>query len=447
MTPHRIVVLGAGFAGLTAAKRAAGYLRGTPARVTLVNAAEHLVERTRLHQVAAGQRLPEIRIADLLRGSGVEAVFGRVTAIDADARTVHLDEHRDPASPSGGSPVRERLYYDTLVYALGSSWDTRDVPGVAEHAFAVADAEQAARLRDHLRVHQGARPGDGGGRTGAGTAPVRSAAAPALVGGAAAAGGAPEAAAHTADAAPEHPATAHTRHRIVVAGGGLTGLETAAELAEAYPNARVELVSAEAVADWLAPRAQRHLRGSLRRLGVAVREHTAITAVQDGRALVGDGESDAIAFDTLVWTAGFRVHALAAEAGLAVDDTGRILVDASLRSVSHPEVIAAGDAAAAMTRGGVARMTCQTGLPMGVHAGGVAADTARGRAPRPVRLRYVAVNISLGRRDAVTQFLRADDTPVRAALVGRSAAALKEGITRGVVTALRHPGPFLPRRA
>ncbi|MDT0300773.1 NAD(P)/FAD-dependent oxidoreductase [Streptomonospora wellingtoniae] len=445
MTPHRIVVLGAGFAGLAAAKRAARRLRGTAARVTLVNAAEHFVERTRLHQVAAGQRLPEIRIADLLHGSGVEAVFGRVTAIDPDACTVHVEGHEgpDPAAPSGEPPMpgREpltRLHYDTLVYALGSSWDTRGVPGVAEHAFAVADAEQAARLRDHLGARLGARPGGRGDRLHAQAALPRSAAAPVLA-------GADPAASRTVDTAPAPAAASRTRHRIVVAGGGLTGLEAAAELAEAHPAARVELVSAEAVADWLAPRALRHLRGSLRRLGVTVREHTEITAVQDGRALVG--ESDPIAFDTLVWTAGFRVHPLAAEAGLAVDSTGRMLVDPSLRSVSHPEVIAAGDAAAAQTRGGVSRMTCQTGLPMGLHAGGVAADAARRRAPRPVRLCYVALNISLGRRDAVTQFLRADDTPVRATLVGRSSAALKEGITRGVVAVLRHPGPYLPGRA
>lgn len=66
-------------------------------------------------------------------------------------------------------------------------------------------------------------------------------------------------------------------------------------------------------------------------------------------------------------------------------------------------------------------------------------------APRRVWPGYAAVNISLGRHDGVTRFLRFDDTPVRAALTGRSSAALTEAITRGVVTAVRHPGPYLPR--
>ncbi|WP_084722933.1 NAD(P)/FAD-dependent oxidoreductase [Streptomonospora alba] len=388
------------------------------------------MERTRLHQVAAGQRLADIRIADLLRGSGVETVITRVTGIDPDSRTVHLAEQRH------GRRAHRRLHYDTLVYALGSSWDTRGVPGVQEYAFGVADADQAARLRDHLAARLG----------GAETAPPRVESLPAAATAEDTAGAGARAAGAIAPARPPSPEAARSGaelHRIVVAGGGLTGLEAASELAESYPRARVELVSAEAVGDWLPPRSLRYLRRSLQRLGVAVREHTEVSAVEDGRLLV-EG-SDPIGFDTLVWTAGFRVHSLAADAGLAVDGDGRLLVDESLRSVSHPEVVGAGDAAAAATRGGVSRMTCQTGLPMGMRAGDVVADVARGRTPRRVWLGYAAVNISLGRRDGVTQFLRFDDTPVRAALTGRPSAALKEAITRGVVTAVRHPGPYLPR--
>ncbi|GAA4900182.1 NAD(P)/FAD-dependent oxidoreductase [Streptomonospora salina] len=423
MAHHRVVVLGAGFAGLAAAKRAARQLRTTRAQVTLVNATEAFVERTRLHQVAAGQELADIRIPDLLRGTRVETVTARVTGIDPDSRTVYLADRRD------GEPANGRLHYDTLVYALGSSWDTHGVPGVAEHAFAVADADRAARLRDRLAARLGGEapaPRPEPVSRGAGGAPAAS-------------GGEPDRLppAGTAGNGPEH-------HRIVVAGGGLTGLETAGELAETYPRARVELVSARPVGDWLQPRPRRHLHRSLEKLGVAVREHTAVSAVEDGRLLIEDAAP--IGFDTLVWTAGFRVHSLAADAGLAVDGDGRLLVDASVRSVSHPEVVGAGDAAAAETPGGVSRMTCQTGLPMGQGAGDVAAALARGHAPRRVRLRYNAVSISLGRRDGVTQFVRADDTPVRAALTGRSSAALKEAVTRGVVATLRHPGPYLPRR-
>ncbi|MGH3491556.1 MAG: hypothetical protein ACRDP8_27000 [Actinopolymorphaceae bacterium] len=72
----------------------------------------------------------------------------------------------------------------------------------------------------------------------------------------------------------------------------------------------------------------------------------------------------------------------------------------------------------------------------------------RGRrgTPRSLRIRYVWQNISLGRRDGVTQFTDAHDRPTRAVLTGRASAAFKEAVTRSTVVALRHPGPLTLRR-
>jgi NADH dehydrogenase FAD-containing subunit len=102
----RIVVVGAGYAGLAAAKLAA---RWTGAEVTLVNAGDRFVERVRLHQLAAGQPLRDLPLAGLLRGTGVRLVVDRVTGIDAATRTVRLGERE--------------LGYDRLVYAAGSQAD------------------------------------------------------------------------------------------------------------------------------------------------------------------------------------------------------------------------------------------------------------------------------------------------------------------------------------
>ena len=132
-----------------------------------------------------------------------------------------------------------------------------------------------------------------------------------------------------------------------------------------------------------------------------------------------DGPLDASA---VVWAAGFSVPAIARDAGIAVDDRGRMVVDEWLRSVSHPDIYGAGDAVAAGVRGKESRMSCQTGLPMGVRVADVIARRLTGRKARPVRIRYVWQNISLGRHNGVTQFTRADDSAVRAILTGRTSA-------------------------
>ncbi|MFD7665711.1 NAD(P)/FAD-dependent oxidoreductase [Streptomyces sp. NPDC059788] len=365
---HHLVVLGAGYAGLVAAKGAARRLRRHGGvRITLVNASSRFVERVRLHQLAAGRPLRDLPLHTLLAGTGIELVVARATAIDAAARTVRLDT----------APYA--LTYDTLVYALGSTADTTTVPGAAEHTSAVATHQDAARLR-----------------------------------------------ARTAD----------TWGPLAVAGAGLTGIETAAELAEAHPGRTVHLVTQGQLGPGLSERGRRYLRTALGRRGVDLREHTRVREVAaHGLVLADGGELPA---DTVVWTAGFRVPGLARAAGFAVDDRGLVAVDPTLRSLSHPEVFAAGDAVAAYGPGGVAsRMSCQTGLPMGAYVARSVAASLTGRTPDPLRLRYVWQNISLGRHDGLTQFTRPDDSPVGAVLTGRASARFKEAVTRGTVLALR----------
>ncbi|OZM83050.1 NAD(P)/FAD-dependent oxidoreductase [Pseudonocardia sp. MH-G8] len=365
MTPHRIVVLGAGYAGQIVAKQAA---RRTAAQVTLVNTRDFFVERVRLHQLAAGQPLCEVPIRDLLRGTGVELVVDLATGIDAARRTVQLAQAEQP------------LPYDTLVYALGSQADTDGVAGAAVHAHTVAGPAEALALRDQLREAS----------------------------------------------------------TVAVVGGGLTGIETAAELAENRPELKVRLVTSGLLGGALSQRGRRHLQRAFTRLGVDVQDHADVTAVRDDGVLLADGRH--VAADTVVWTTGFRVPPLAAEAGFAVDRSGRMLVDATLRSVSHPEVYGVGDAAAAHRPGGQElRMACATGMPAASRAVVAISDRLAGREPRSLRFRYVNQCISLGRHDGLIQFVDADDAPREAVLTGLLAALYKEAIVRGALQAQRTP--------
>lgn len=354
---QRILILGAGYTGMTAATSLAGRTRGQDVQVTLVNPITQFTERLRLHQTAAGQELADLQIPEMLAGTGVEFVQGWVTAIHAEAREVSLDGKRT-------------LEYDTLVYALGSVADLASVPGVAEHAYTLNSAAEARRLAGEL-----------------------------------------------VDA-----------RTVVVGGGGLTGVESAAELAESHPHLKVVLLSRGVPGSMMGERARAYLNATLARLGVEVRTGVEIAKVLPGGVELVGGEW--VEADACLWTTGVRVSPLAAEAGLTVDERGRIVVDATLSSVSHPEVYAVGDAAAVRQPYGVIHGTCQSGIPTGVHAAGSIASRLRGREAKPFRFAYMHQPLSLGRRDGVIQFTRSDDSPrERFYLTGRWAVAYKEFVS------------------
>jgi NADH dehydrogenase len=137
---HRIVVLGAGYAGTFSAGYLARQLHRDDFEITVVNAEPDFVERLRLHQLAAGQDLRHRPLAEVFAGTGIRLRVARVTDIDPEHRTVTVAD---------GEGI-DRLEYDTLLYTLGSTAAEHDVPGVDEHAFHVAARPAALRLRDRL---------------------------------------------------------------------------------------------------------------------------------------------------------------------------------------------------------------------------------------------------------------------------------------------------------
>jgi len=353
--PRRVVVIGAGYAGMTAALGVAGRARRPGVRVVLVNPSARFTERLRLHQTASGQRLGELSIPAMVAGTGIDFVQDRATTVDPDQRLVGLADGRE-------------LSYDVLVWALGCRADPGKVPGVLEHAHTLDGLIQARQLAGRL--------------------------------------------AGLADA------------QVVVAGAGLTGVEAAAEFAESYPALRVVLLGREAPGSAMGPRARAYLDEALDRLGVRVRHGVQVTKVLPDAVELAGGEL--VDSDATLWTAGIRCAPLAGEAGITVDPRGRIVVDSALRSVSHPEVYAVGDAAGIRQPWGTIHGTCGSAIPAGAHAAGSIARQLAGRDPKPFRFGYVHQPVSLGRHDALVQFTRADETPRRLVLTGRAAVAYKE---------------------
>lgn len=378
---HRIVVLGAGYAGAFAAGNLARRLSPADTEITVVNAVPDFVERMRLHQLAIGQDLAFRKLADVFAGTGVQLRLARVTGVDPERRTVTVT----------GEDGDGELGYDTLLYTLGSSVAHHGVPGVTEYAFDVTSRSSALRLRERL-----AGLGEGG--------------------------------------------------TVLVVGEGLTGIETATEFAESRPDLSVALAARGELGAWLSPKARRHLRHAFDRLGITVHEHTGIEAVELARAIAADGTS--MPADVTVWSAGFAVHPIAALSGLHVAETGQIVVDRTMRSVSHPDVYAAGDCAYAIGENGrPLPMSCASaGLTnMQATAAIIARLTGSDEVPT-TGLKYHGNHMSLGRRDAIFQMVDGDVRSKSWYLGGRTAARLKMAVLKGAGWGIAHPTFGMPKR-
>jgi NADH dehydrogenase len=359
---HRVVVIGAGYAGVLAANRIQASLTSAEARrvsVVMVNPRPDFIERIRLHEVAAGVREnAAIPLGDMLHPL-VELVEGTVLEIDADARVLSV--------AVGGVVTREK--YDTLVYAVGSAAAMK-VPGAESFAHPLGNVEGAESAR--LAI-----------------------------------------------------ATGEHDQRIVVVGGGATGVEAAAEFAEQYPTASVTLVSHGEVLRHLPAASRRSIGATLRRLGVTVLESSGVARVTADAVQLADGGS--VPSDVTVFAASFTVPDLARRSGLAVDAIGRLLVDEQLRTVSHPEIFGAGDAVhPPSTVGAHLRMGCAIAMPLGGHAADNVLHTLRGEALARLDVGFGAQCISLGRRAGLIQLLTRADEPLPVRITGRAGAIVKE---------------------
>jgi NADH:quinone reductase (non-electrogenic) len=352
----QVLVLGAGYSGLLAAVRLAGKTRKQNVVITLVNGSDEFVERLRLHQFAANQPVARRPIAEVLRGTGIRFIQGHVTAIDPVGHEVTVQS---------GAEIRH-IAFDKMIYALGSTIDRDSIAGVRENAYTLnpAGPRSAVELRQVL---------------------------PALN----AAGG-----------------------RLVVVGGGPTGIEAAAEFAESYPNLHVQLVTRGSFGMFMNKGIAAYMRQALTRLGVTIQDHTTVTRIEAASIATSSGER--IPFDLCLWAGGFSVPPLAREAGLAVNERGQVLIDPFMRSISHPDIFAVGDAAKPVEDPGVpVRMAALTSIIMGAHGADSLSALLHGKTPQPFSFAYLGQGIALGRHDAIGLNNYPDDKPRPPYFTGR----------------------------
>ncbi|WP_315724108.1 MULTISPECIES: NAD(P)/FAD-dependent oxidoreductase [unclassified Bradyrhizobium] len=373
----RLVVIGAGFAGLYAALSAARLrdIHGVSPEaleIALIAPEPTLVVRPRLYEPN-----PETLTApllDVLKAIDVVYVQGTAEAIDAAAREVSI------AAPGG---KRTRLAYDRLVVATGSRLFRPSIPGLAEYGFSVDSLDDAVALDRHLHGLAGRPAGNG-------------------------------------------------RDTVVVAGGGFTGIEAATEMparlrAILGPDARPRVVIVErnpVIAPDMGETARPVIENALKRIGVETWLGVGVASLDQSGVTLSGGER--IAAETVIWAAGMRAAPLTAQIPAERDSFGRLLVDRDLRVPSAAGIFATGDAARAACddAGNYALMSCQHATRMGAFAGNNAAAELLGVPTAPYHQAAYVTCLDLGEAGAL--FTRGWDRTIE--MVGDQAKKTKREI-------------------
>ncbi|MBR0693963.1 NAD(P)/FAD-dependent oxidoreductase [Bradyrhizobium lablabi] len=373
----RLVIIGAGFAGMYAALSAARLrdIQGVSPEaleIALIAPEPTLVIRPRLYEPK-----PETLTApllDVLNAIDVVYVQGSAETVDTKARTVQL------VTAKG---ARKTLPYDRLVVATGSRLFRPNVPGLAEHGFSVDQLDDAIALDRHLHSLAG------------------------------------------------QPAS-RARDTVVVAGGGFTGIEAATEAPsrlrailgkDAKP--RVIIVDRnKAIAPDMGEGPRPVIEDALRKLGVETRLGAGVASLDKSGVTLSDGER--IECATVIWAAGIRAAPLTAQIPSERDNFGRLLVDRDLRVPSVAGVFATGDAARAACDdiGNYALMSCQHATRMGAFAGNNAAAELLGVPTKPYHQKGYVTCLDLGKAGAL--FTRGWEREV--AMVGDAAKKTKQEI-------------------
>jgi NADH dehydrogenase len=341
MARPRIVIVGAGFSGFTAA-REISRLSGGSADIVLINPTDYFLYLPLLPEVSAGILEPR-RVSVSLSGAlpAVKVILGVAGNFDLDGRTV------DYTDPDG---VRKTIGYHRLVIAAGSVNKLLPVPGVTEYAHGFRGIPEALYLRDHM------------------TRQIEMA--------------------DTTDDEAERQA----RCTFVVVGAGYTGTEVAAQgvlYTEALTRHRRKLAgqprwllidTADRVLPQLDPRLSKTADQTLRVRGVDVMLKTSVKQATADGVHLSDGQF--VPTRSLIWCVGVRPDPLIESLGLKTEQ-GRLVVDEFLTVPGHPEVYACGDAAAVpdLTRPGeITGMTAQHATRQGTTvARNLAASYGHGR--------------------------------------------------------------------
>jgi NADH dehydrogenase len=348
---QRILIIGAGFAGMWSALSAARLLdkhNHTDTEVAVLAPQAELRIRPRFYEPNVAKMAAPL--GELFDAVGVRFIKGSAEEIDVASKQV---AYRD------ASGALATLTYDRLVLATGSNVWRPNLDGL-EHAFDVDQIEDAMRLEQHI---------------------------------------------NNLSKLPASPG----RNTVVVAGGGFTGIETATEMparlrAALGADADVQVIVVDRggkVGGAMGDGPQQLVAEASAELGVEWRLNSGVAGVDADGVTLSDGQR--IEAKTVVWTVGVRASALTAQVPGERDAQGRLHVDRNLKVLGQHDVFATGDVAYAQADdlGNYALMTCQHAISLGRSAGNNVAASLLGVEPIPYsQVKYVTC-LDLGAWGAV----------------------------------------------
>jgi len=365
---HRVVVVGAGFGGLSAART----LIGKGVEVTVVDQRNFHTFQPLLYEVAtagleSGDVAYPIRVI-FGKADNVSFRMATVTGVDWDNREVLLADN-DP------------LPFDSLIVASGATAKFFGIPGAAEHSFPLYTLTDARRLRDHIlrRLEDVDAHPDGAAARGALT--------------------------------------------FVVVGGGPTGVEVAGALAElldvavkhdgfCFPRSSGQIVLVDALDRLLTPfraSAAEYAAATLAERGIELRLGHLVKAVRDDAVELEDGT--VIPTRTVVWAGGVTVEdTVAGQIDAPTGPNGRLVVGPDLSVPGRDDVYGVGDAAAVLWGGNgpdadtVCPQVAQVAIQSGRHAARQVLAKLDGRPTAPFAYKDKGIMATIGRRAAITQF-------------------------------------------
>jgi NADH dehydrogenase len=350
----RLVVIGAGFAGMYAALSAARLrdIRGVSPEeleIALVAPEPTLVVRPRLYE--PNPETLTASLTEVLEAIDVVYVQGSAETVDTSSRTIGI------VTADGKN---RKLSYDRLVVATGSRLFRPNIPGLAEHGFSVDNIDDAIKLDKHLHGLADRLAVNG-------------------------------------------------RNTVVVAGGGFTGIEAATEMparlrAILGKTAKTRVIIVErnpAIAPDMGAAPRPVIEGALQKLGIETRVGAGVAALDESGVTLSDGEH--IETETVIWAAGIRAAPLTAQIPGERDNLGRLLVGRDLRVPGVAGVFATGDAARAACDddGNYALMSCQHATRMGAFAGNNAAAELLGMPTKHYHQKAYVTCLDLGEAGAV----------------------------------------------